>query len=96
MARVREVTMASSGVARGQPTREVTGEITQCQTIIMMVTCVYRVPAIISYPAMIPSGVNQHLMSSLDLLPTISGLLSLPPLNKTLDGWENEEAWGIQ
>ena len=44
---------------------------------------------------MIPSGVNQHLMSSLDLLPTISGLLSLPQLNKTLDGWGNDEAWGV-
>ena len=54
----------------------------------MMITSldINRVPAIISYPAMIPSGVNHQLMSSLDILPTISGLLSLPPMNKTLDG----------
>ena len=46
----------------------------------------HRVPAIISYPAMIQPGVNHQLVSSLDILPTISGLLSLPPMNRTLDG----------
>ena len=49
-----------------------------------------RVPAIISLPARIPAGVSPALASSLDILPTVLGLLDIHSSsldNVTLDGW---------
>ena len=50
----------------------------------------FRVPAIISLPARIPAGVSPALASSLDILPTVLGLLDIHSSsldNVTLDGW---------
>ena len=89
MARVRLVTMGCSSVGRGQHTREATGAKQPHLSLILLLHI--RVPAVLKLPSGSASGSSSALMSGLDVLPTVMGVLSVESdllSNVTLHGFD--------
>ena len=81
--------MASLSVVRGQLMKAVTGSFARFFFVLINKISNYRVPGIISYPGTIKTGSSSALVSHLDIVPTVLGLLDIQtPLldNIVLDG----------
>ena len=88
MEKVREEALDHSNVEREQPMKEEKGKT---NLHIFLLISQFRVPALVTWPGMISPGVIHGLMSTLDIMPTVLGILGVESSlldNILLDGFD--------